>query len=57
MSPVTDAVAQSAELGWVLGAMTVAFFTAFVGWTLWAWWPANRAGLDAAALLPLEDSQ
>ena len=57
MSPVTDAVAQSAELGWVLGAMTVAFFPAFVGWTLWAWWPANRAGLDAAALLPLEDSQ
>jgi cbb3-type cytochrome oxidase subunit 3 len=56
VSPVTDAVAQSAELGWVLGVMTVTFFAAFVGWTLWAWWPANRARLDAAALLPLEDS-
>jgi len=57
VSPVTDAVAQSAQLGWVLGLMTVAFFATFVGWTLWAWWPSNRARLDAAALLPLEDSQ
>ncbi|MDP2311642.1 MAG: cbb3-type cytochrome c oxidase subunit 3 [Pseudomonadota bacterium] len=54
MNPVKDAAATAA-LGWAPGLMTAAFLLFFVGWTLWAWWPSNRANMEAAARLPLDD--
>lgn len=54
MNPVRDAAA-TAELGWVAGVMTAAFLLFFVAWTVWAYWPGNRARLEAAARLPFDD--
>lgn len=48
-------VATNPFLGQVMGVMTVAFLICFTGWAAWAWWPSNRANMDAAARLPLED--
>lgn len=56
MNPVRDAAA-TAELGWLGGVMTAVFLLCFLGWTLWAWWPANRSRLEAAALLPFDDGE
>lgn len=56
MNPIKDAVA-AAELGWVPGVMTAAFLLFFIGWTVWAWWPSNRARMDAAARLPFDDGE
>ncbi len=38
-----------------MGYMTIVFFTSFVGWTLWAWWPSNKETMDAAGRMPLDD--
>ena len=56
MNPIKDAVAGS-ELAWTSGVMTAAFLLFFVGWAVWAWWPGNRASLDAAARLPFDDGE
>jgi cbb3-type cytochrome oxidase subunit 3 len=48
-------VATDPFLGQVMGAMTVLFLACFAGWASWAWLPSNRANMDAAARLPLED--
>jgi cbb3-type cytochrome oxidase subunit 3 len=55
MNPAFRAAAESAQLGWVMGAMTVLFLVLFVGWALWAWHPANRDAMNAAAALPLDE--
>ena len=53
MNPVFREAAQSAELGWLMGAMTVLFVACFLGWTWWAYSAGNRARMDEAAALPL----
>lgn len=55
MNPVIEAAREGVTQGWLMGAMTIFFFTTFIGWTLWAWWPGNKDELDAAARLPLDD--
>ncbi len=54
MNPVRDAAATAAY-GWLPGAMTVAFLVFFVAWAVWAYLPSNRARLEAAGRLPLDD--
>ena len=39
------------------GIITVALLLLFVGGWVWAWRPARKAGFDAAARLPLDDTQ
>ncbi|MFZ5480426.1 MAG: cbb3-type cytochrome oxidase subunit 3 [Myxococcota bacterium] len=56
MNPIYRDAAESAQLGWLLGLVTVQFLLVFVGATLWAWWPSRREDMEAAARLPLEDS-
>lgn len=56
MNHITQAVASTASLGWVAGVMTAVFLLFFIGWTAWAWWPSNRARMDAAARLPFDDT-
>jgi len=55
MNPVFHAAAESARFGWVMGLMTVVFLGVFLGWALWAWNPANKDAMDAAARMPLSD--
>ena len=55
MNEVTHVAAASHTLEWLGTTMTVAFFAFFVGWIVWAWWPSNRARLDAMARIPLDD--
>lgn len=55
MNPIYTAAAESIPDGWIMGATTLLFIITFIGWALWAWLPQNRAHIDAAARLPLED--
>jgi cbb3-type cytochrome oxidase subunit 3 len=55
MNPVLKAAAESAQLGWVMGVMTVLFLIVFLGWTIWAWHPANRSRMKQLAAMPLDD--
>lgn len=55
MNPVFHAAGQTADLGWLMGVMTVVFIGFFIAWTLWAWAPSNREAMEAAARLPLEE--
>ncbi len=56
MNPVIEAAREGVTQGWIMGGMTIFFFGTFIGWTLWAWWPGNKASLEAAARMPLDDS-
>lgn len=51
------AAAQSTDLGWLMGVMTVVFATVFVGWGVWAWMPSRRSAMEAAANLPFEGDE
>jgi cbb3-type cytochrome oxidase subunit 3 len=55
MNPIIREAVNSVQNGWLLGAMTVAFFACFAGWIVWAWAPRNRERLDAAARQPFAD--
>ena len=55
MNPVIEAARQGVTQGWLMGTMTIFFFGSFIGWTLWAWLPSNRAAMEAAARMPLDD--
>ncbi|GDX81394.1 hypothetical protein LBMAG42_32050 [Deltaproteobacteria bacterium] len=54
---IKGAAAQSTELGWLLGVMTIVFASVFVGWAVWAFLPSRRAAMEAAANLPLEGDE
>jgi cbb3-type cytochrome oxidase subunit 3 len=47
--------ASMAQMGWMMGVMTVAFMVAMVSWIVWTWWPSRKAAFDAAARMPLEE--
>lgn len=55
MNHILQAAAANVRLGWVLGAMTVFFFLWFIGWTVWAFAPRNKALMDEVARMPLSD--
>ncbi len=57
MIAIRDAAAQSTDLGWLMGVMTVVFLGVFVGWAIWAFMPSRRAAMEAAANLPLEGDE
>ncbi len=50
-----DALAHSSGEGLLMGTMTVIFLVFFVGWAVWAWLPANKDRMEAAARMPLDD--
>lgn len=35
--------------------VTLVSFALFIGISVWAWWPRNRAGFEEAARLPFDD--
>jgi cbb3-type cytochrome oxidase subunit 3 len=55
VNPLIEAAKDGLTQGWLMGVMTAVFLFFFTGWTLWAWWPANRETMDAAARMPLDD--
>jgi len=57
MNPVLNLAAESVELGWLLGIMTVFFLVSFLGWIWWAYAPKHKAMMDEAAMLPFTDGE
>jgi cbb3-type cytochrome oxidase subunit 3 len=55
MNQVIQAAAESVQLGWLMGIMTVFFIVWFVGWTWWAFSPRNKEKMEEAAKMPLAD--
>jgi cbb3-type cytochrome oxidase subunit 3 len=55
MNPLIEAARDGMTQGWLMGGMTVAFFSFFSGWVLWAWAPSNAKTMEAAAAMPLDD--
>jgi cbb3-type cytochrome oxidase subunit 3 len=55
MNQVIQAAAESVQLGWLMGIMTIFFILWFVGWTWWAFSPRNKEKMEEAARMPLSD--
>ena len=55
MNPAFRAAAQTVELTWIMGVMTVVFLACFAGWTWWAFRAGNRERMEHAARLPFMD--
>lgn len=47
--------AAMAQMGWIMGVMTIIFTAIMVAWILWTWWPGHRAALEAASMLPFDE--
>lgn len=47
--------AAAADMGTLMGAMTLVFLVMMTGWIVWTWWPSRRAELEATAQMPLEE--
>jgi cbb3-type cytochrome oxidase subunit 3 len=55
MNPLFKEAADHVRLGWLMGAVTVLFVVAFLGWVWWAWSGHNREKLEQASRMPLND--
>jgi cbb3-type cytochrome oxidase subunit 3 len=55
MNPLLKQAADSVQLGWVLGIMTVLFLAGFLFWIWWAWSARNKARWEADSSLPFND--
>ncbi len=55
MNPIYRSAAELLQGGEVMGAMTIMFVFFFIAWAAWAWAPRNRALMDSARSIPLED--
>jgi len=55
MNQILQAAAESVNLGWLMGLMTVLFIAWFIAWTVWAFHPRNKKKMEEAAHLPFSD--
>jgi len=55
MNHIIQAAAESVQLGWFMGIMTIFFILWFVGWTWWAFSPRNKEKMEEAARMPFSD--
>lgn len=55
MNPLTHAAAEQVSSGWPMSLVTVVFLGIFLGWTWWAWRPANREYIDQLGRMVLDD--
>ena len=55
MNPIFQAAAETARLGWLMGILTGLFLACFVGWTWWAFSSRNKAFMEEAGRIPLND--
>lgn len=47
--------AQAAAQAWMGTGLTLSFLLFFLGWALWAYWPSNRALMEAHGRIPFDD--
>jgi len=55
MNPAFRAAAETIELAWIMGVMTVLFMVCFLGWTWWAFRAKNQDRMAQDAQLPFMD--
>lgn len=55
MNPLIKEAAQSVQLGWLLGAMTILFLVAFLGWAWWAYAPSRRELMEEYGRIPFDE--
>lgn len=55
MNPLIREAAQSVQLGWLLGAMTILFLVAFLGWAWWAYAPSRRELMEEYGRIPFDE--
>lgn len=55
MNPLIREAAGSVQMGWLLGAMTIVFLVAFLGWVWWAYAPSRRDLMRTYASLPFDE--
>ena len=55
MNEVYRTAGETAQLGWIMGLLTVLFLAVFIYWAWWAYRASNRARLDEASRLPFTD--
>ena len=55
MNPVFQAAAATAQLGWLMGILTGLFLVCFAGWIWWAWSSGNKALMEEASRMPLDE--
>ena len=55
MNPLIREAAESVQMGWLLGLMTIVFFAAFVFWTWWAYAPSRRELMEDYGRIPFDD--
>ena len=55
MNPLLREAAASVQMGWLLGAMTVLFFLAFLGWVWYAYKPGHKELMEELAQMPFMD--
>lgn len=55
MSAFLKQAIEPGGYSWLGAGLTTTFLVCFSFWIVWAWWPGNKARLDAAARMPLDD--
>ena len=55
MNPVIAEGVSTVSGTWIMGVMTGLFLAVFVGFGLWAWAPGNKAAMEAAGRIPLDE--
>lgn len=56
MNPLIREAAESVQMGWLLGLMTIVFFAAFLWWTWWAYAPSRRGLMEEYGRIPFDGS-
>ena len=57
MNPLIREAAQSVQLGWLLGAVTIVFLVACLGWTWWAYAPSRRHLMEEYGRIPFDEGE
>lgn len=47
--------AQAAAQSWMGAGLTTSFLLFFTAWLIWAYWPKNRARMEAYGRIPFDD--
>ena len=55
MNTAFRAAAETAQLGWLMGVLTVLFLACFAYWSWWAYAGRNRARHEEASRMPFTD--
>jgi|APSaa5957512576_1039674.scaffolds.fasta_scaffold194563_2 hypothetical protein len=54
MNPLLSEAANSVSGGWILGAMTILFFAAFIYWFWYAYAPSHKTHMEELGDMPFD---